>query len=193
MKFGEAIRSGFHNYFNFRDRASRSAFWWWQLFVLSVSIVLSIIDGQFFGGKVDFEKILAENYDTLPEHEQAYIDGPVEELLRMADSYALSRTRKLPDHLFTFMAENGFFGMQMVSPSADLDADMLSALKAGNILYDEDANGAFFQFYSRPYAGGMFFEIVERRGGYAGYGAPNAPFRIAAQKRLMRPKGMPKK
>ena len=70
---------------------------------------------------------------------------------------------------------------------------MLSALKAGNILYDEDAKGAFFQFYSRPYAGGMFFEIVERRGGYAGYGAPNAPFRIAAQKRLMRPKGMPKK
>lgn len=29
--------------------------------------------------------------------------------------------------------------------------------------------------------------------GYAGYGAPNAPFRIAAQKRLMRPKGMPKR
>ena len=75
----------------------------------------------------------------------------------------------------------------------DLDADMLTALKAGNILYDEDAKGAFFQFYSRPYAGGMFLEIVERRGGYAGYGAPNAPFRIAAQKRLMRPKGMPKK
>lgn len=75
----------------------------------------------------------------------------------------------------------------------NLDADMLTALKAGNILYDEDAKGAFFQFYSRPYAGGMFFEIVERRGGYAGYGAPNAPFRIAAQKRLMRPKGMPKK
>ncbi|AYE88338.1 bifunctional sugar phosphate isomerase/epimerase/4-hydroxyphenylpyruvate dioxygenase family protein [Sulfitobacter sp. D7] len=75
----------------------------------------------------------------------------------------------------------------------DLDADMLTALKVGNILYDEDAKGAFFQFYSRPYAGGMFFEIVERRGGYAGYGAPNAPFRIAAQKRLMRPKGMPKK
>jgi uncharacterized membrane protein YhaH (DUF805 family) len=53
MKFGEAIRSGFHNYFNFRDRASRSAFWWWQLFVLSVSIVLSIIDGQFFGNHRD--------------------------------------------------------------------------------------------------------------------------------------------
>jgi 4-hydroxyphenylpyruvate dioxygenase len=38
----------------------------------------------------------------------------------------------------------------------------------------------------------MFFEIVERRGNYQGYGAPNAPFRIAAQKRLLRPKGVPK-
>ncbi|SMY06941.1 bifunctional sugar phosphate isomerase/epimerase/4-hydroxyphenylpyruvate dioxygenase family protein [Flavimaricola marinus] len=75
----------------------------------------------------------------------------------------------------------------------DLAPEMLAKLKAGNILYDEDANGTFFQYYSRPYAGGMFFEIVERRGGYSGYGAPNAPFRIAAQKRLMRQKGMPRK
>ncbi|EKF75976.1 acyl-CoA dehydrogenase [Alcanivorax hongdengensis A-11-3] len=71
------------------------------------------IDGQFFGGKVDFEKILAEHYDTLPAHEQAFLDGPVEELLQMADSYELSRTRKLPDDVFKFMAENGFFAMQI--------------------------------------------------------------------------------
>lgn len=75
----------------------------------------------------------------------------------------------------------------------DLDPEMLARLREGNILYDEDDHGAFFQLYSRPYAGGMFFEIVERRGGYAGYGAPNAPFRIAAQKRLMRHKGIPKR
>jgi 4-hydroxyphenylpyruvate dioxygenase len=74
----------------------------------------------------------------------------------------------------------------------DLTPHMLNRLKAGRILYDEDAHGAFFQLYSQPFAGGMFFEIVERRGGYRGYGAPNAPFRIAAQKRLLRPKGMPK-
>ncbi|MHA6263962.1 bifunctional sugar phosphate isomerase/epimerase/4-hydroxyphenylpyruvate dioxygenase family protein [Arenibacterium sp. CAU 1754] len=75
----------------------------------------------------------------------------------------------------------------------DLDPDKLAQLKAGNILYDEDADGSFYQFYSRPFAGGMFFEIVERRDGYSGYGAPNAPFRIAAQKRLLRQKGMPRK
>jgi len=33
----------------------------------------------------------------------------------------------------------------------------------------------------------LIFEIVQRRR-YAGYGAPNAPFRIAAQKRDIRPK-----
>jgi 4-hydroxyphenylpyruvate dioxygenase len=65
-------------------------------------------------------------------------------------------------------------------------------MKALNILYDEDENGAFYQLYSRPFAGGMFFEIVQRANDYAGYGGPNAPFRIAAQKRLIRQKAIPK-
>ena len=74
----------------------------------------------------------------------------------------------------------------------DLDAAQLARMKQLNILYDRDGAGEFFQLYSRPFAGGMFVEIVERRGGYSGYGAPNAPFRIAAQRRLMRVKGMPR-
>ena len=65
-------------------------------------------------------------------------------------------------------------------------------LRAANILYDEDPGGAFLQLYSRPWGRGQFFEIVERQGGYAGYGAPNAPFRIAAQKRLSRGAGVPR-
>jgi len=73
----------------------------------------------------------------------------------------------------------------------DLDPCTLERMRGANILYDADGEGEFLQLYSRPFAGQMFFEIVERRGGYAGYGAPNAPFRIAALKRLMRPKGVP--
>ena len=73
-----------------------------------------------------------------------------------------------------------------------LDLALLKRMQALNILYDEDTTGAFFQFYSRPFAGGIFFEVVQRVDGYNGYGGPNAPFRIAAQKRLMRPKGMPR-
>lgn len=66
----------------------------------------------------------------------------------------------------------------------DFPEGLLDRMQALNILYDRDPGGEFFQFYSLPVAGGMFFEVLERRGGYAGYGAPNAPFRIAAQKRL---------
>jgi 4-hydroxyphenylpyruvate dioxygenase len=29
----------------------------------------------------------------------------------------------------------------------------------------------------------MFFEVLERRGGYEGYGAANSPVRMAAQRR----------
>ena len=67
----------------------------------------------------------------------------------------------------------------------------IERLRAKDILYDEDARGRFHQLYSRPFAGGLFFEIVQRENGYDGYGGPNAPFRIAAQKRLMRSKAVP--
>lgn len=73
----------------------------------------------------------------------------------------------------------------------EIDEELLSAMRQANILYDRDASGEFFQLYSEPFAGGMFFEVLERRGGYRGYGAANAPFRIAAQKRLLRTLEMP--
>ena len=73
-----------------------------------------------------------------------------------------------------------------------LEPDFTDRLRSRNILFDRDEFGDYFQLYSQSYGEGFFFEIVERRGGYKGYGAPNAPFRIAAQKRAIRPKGMPR-
>ncbi|WHZ33344.1 bifunctional sugar phosphate isomerase/epimerase/4-hydroxyphenylpyruvate dioxygenase family protein [Sagittula sp. MA-2] len=97
------------------------------------------------------------------------------------------------------MAEAGFQPLPMTGNYYDdlaarftLSDERLAAMKAHHILYDEDATGAFYQFYGRPFAGGLFFEVVQREGGYEGYGAPNAPFRIAAQKRIIGPKGMPR-
>jgi 4-hydroxyphenylpyruvate dioxygenase len=66
-----------------------------------------------------------------------------------------------------------------------LDPDFVDRLRRHNILYDRDGTGEFFQFYSPTFGEGFFFEVVERRGGYSGYGAPNAPFRISAQKRAL--------
>jgi len=72
-----------------------------------------------------------------------------------------------------------------------LDPTFTAQLRAANILYDQDPGGAYFQIYSQARPEGFFFEIVQRTGQYAGYGAANAPFRIAAQKRASRPSGMP--
>lgn len=73
-----------------------------------------------------------------------------------------------------------------------LNPALVARMKSANVLYDEDPGGQFFQLYSAPRAGGFFLEIVQRQGNYQGYGAPNAPFRIAAQKRSTRPAGLPR-
>ncbi|MCG7393455.1 sugar phosphate isomerase/epimerase and 4-hydroxyphenylpyruvate domain-containing protein [Microvirga sp. ACRRW] len=65
----------------------------------------------------------------------------------------------------------------------DLSADDVERLRSGNILYDREGAGEFFQVYTRTMEGGFFFEIVERRE-YKGYGAVNAPIRLASQTRL---------
>jgi uncharacterized membrane protein YhaH (DUF805 family) len=44
MGFGEAISAGFSNYVNFRERASRSEYWYWILFVIIADAVAAIID-----------------------------------------------------------------------------------------------------------------------------------------------------
>lgn len=73
----------------------------------------------------------------------------------------------------------------------DLPPDLLARLKAANVLYDQDDRGAFFQCYAPTSSNGFFFEIIQRVDRYRGFGGPNAPFRIAAQKRIQRPKGVP--
>lgn len=73
-----------------------------------------------------------------------------------------------------------------------LEPELSDALRASSILYDRDDNGEYFQIYSQTFGEGFFFEIVERRGQYVGYGAMNAPFRIGAQRRLLRPAGIPR-
>jgi 4-hydroxyphenylpyruvate dioxygenase len=64
----------------------------------------------------------------------------------------------------------------------DLPADLLARLRAGNVLYDRQGAGEYFQAYTATFPGGFFFEIVQRRD-YAGFGAANAPIRLAAQTR----------
>jgi 4-hydroxyphenylpyruvate dioxygenase len=73
----------------------------------------------------------------------------------------------------------------------DLSSEQIDRLRDVNILYDRDGSAEFFQAYTKTLEGGFFFEIVERRG-YEGFGAVNAPIRLAAQTRLAPPPTMPR-
>jgi len=65
----------------------------------------------------------------------------------------------------------------------DIAPAALERLRANDVLYDRAGGGEFFQVYTTTFEGGFFFEIVQRRD-YAGFGAANAPIRLAAQTRL---------
>jgi 4-hydroxyphenylpyruvate dioxygenase len=62
-----------------------------------------------------------------------------------------------------------------------VDEAKLAAMRKLNILYERSDDGEYFHAYSQPFAGRFFFEIVQRSGRYDGYGALNAPARIASQ------------
>jgi 4-hydroxyphenylpyruvate dioxygenase len=132
----------------------------------------------------------AENRKTLAGHFMAESFGSAIQHLAFATDDIFATAEAL--------AENGLQPLQIprnyyddVEARFGLEPALADRLRAHNILYDQDADGEYFQLYSPVFGEGFFFEIVERRGNYRGYGAPNAPFRIAAQKRHMKPEGIP--
>ncbi len=70
-----------------------------------------------------------------------------------------------------------------VATRLSLDPAVVDGLEPLHLLYDEDPNGAFRHGYTEPFQNRFFFEVVERVGAYAGFGAPNAAVRMAAQAR----------
>ena len=67
----------------------------------------------------------------------------------------------------------------------DLEPALLDALRELGVLYDRGDGGELLHFYS-ALEGRMFFEVLERRGAYDGYGAVNSPVRMAAQRTATR-------
>ncbi|WP_416974044.1 bifunctional sugar phosphate isomerase/epimerase/4-hydroxyphenylpyruvate dioxygenase family protein [Streptomyces sp. 4F14] len=65
----------------------------------------------------------------------------------------------------------------------DLPAAELETYRELGILYDRDEHGGEFRHCYTATVGQVFFEFVQRDGGYTGYGAANAPIRLAAQRR----------
>lgn len=134
----------------------------------------------------------AENQKTLAGHFIAERFGSTIQHLAFAtgDIFATAAALKATGFQTLPISSNYYDDLEA---RFSLAPGFVDRLRTENILYDRDGDGEYFQLYSGSYGEGFFFEIVERRGGYDGYGAPNAPFRIAAQKRTIRPRGIPRR
>lgn len=75
----------------------------------------------------------------------------------------------------------------------DLGPADLDRLKASNILFEREGSAEYLQVYTHAFDERFFFEIVERRRGYRGFGAGNAQIRLAAQARAARHPAMPRR
>jgi 4-hydroxyphenylpyruvate dioxygenase len=62
-----------------------------------------------------------------------------------------------------------------------LPADRLDALRRHGVLYDRAGDGELLHAYTPVLGTGFYVELLERRGGYSGYGSANTHVRLAAQ------------
>ena len=71
-------------------------------------------EGELFSGKPDWDQLLAQPKPVLTAEEQAYLDGPTEELCRMTDNWEIDHVRAdLPPETWDFIKRNKFFGLNI--------------------------------------------------------------------------------
>ncbi len=99
------------------------------------------------------------------------------------DVFAVSSALRCAGAPLLVIPENYYEDLQA---RLDLGEQTVARLPASGVLYDRDARGEFFHLYTALLGPHLFIEVVQRLGGYAGYGAVNAPTRMAAQ-RAVRP------
>jgi len=69
-------------------------------------------DAELFSGTPDWDKLRSIPPITLSPEEQAFLDGPTEELCGMISDWQVRHTlREIPDEIWDFVKVNGFLGM----------------------------------------------------------------------------------
>lgn len=69
-------------------------------------------DGDIFSGRPDWDKLHSYPQPVLTDEEQAFLDGPVEELCRMTNEWQVTtELQNLPEAVWEFIKDNGFFGL----------------------------------------------------------------------------------
>lgn len=79
-----------------RDAIDAGTVWW---------------DGELFSGRPDWNKLLAYPKAQLSEEEQAFIDGPTEELCAMVSDWQIGQSMDLPPAAWEHIKQHGFFAL----------------------------------------------------------------------------------
>ncbi|MGY2170001.1 acyl-CoA dehydrogenase [Pseudomonas gingeri] len=79
-----------------RDAIDAGTVWW---------------DGELFSGRPDWNKLLAYPKAQLSEEEQAFIDGPTEELCAMVSDWQIGQAMDLPPAAWEHIKQHGFFAL----------------------------------------------------------------------------------
>jgi acyl-CoA dehydrogenase len=79
-----------------RDAIDAGTVWW---------------DGELFSGRPDWDLLLSYPKVQLTEEEQAFIDGPTEELCAMVTDWEIGQTMDLPPRVWEHIKQHGFFAL----------------------------------------------------------------------------------
>ena len=69
------------------------------------------IEGELFSGRPDFKRLNDEAYPELSAEEQAFLEGPVEEVCGMVADWEIYVDKDLPPEVWHYLKEKRFFGM----------------------------------------------------------------------------------
>jgi len=78
-------------------------------------------DAELFSGRPRWKKLLKTPAPSISAEEQAFVDGPVEELCRMLDDYQIGRDQDLPREVWDFILKERFFSMIIPKEYGGLD------------------------------------------------------------------------
>ena len=71
------------------------------------------IERPIFAGRLNWKTILKETYPTLTPEEQAFLDGPCEEVCRAVDPWLSQETLDLPLKAWDILKRERFFGLTL--------------------------------------------------------------------------------
>jgi 4-hydroxyphenylpyruvate dioxygenase len=108
--------------------------------------------------------------------------------IALATDDALGAARRLRDDGVELLGISANYYADLAA-RIELEPALLRTMSELGVLYDRDEHGELLHFYTAMVGSRLFVEVVERRGAYDGYGAANAPVRMAAQRELSRRPG----